>query len=199
MAVGRRGGCHFRVLDSVRDDATLRWPRGRRQPLRTTGILQAACGGAKMGPACWFRSSERLTPMIEPGRVSRLGTSEGELVEVPFGRGGRSRRRRVPGASPPVAHSWIHARPISCGRLDPDIGDLIGDLVSRPPQLSEIIGVPGDSNPCYRRERAVSALELRPGRSDQSAHSHAHTAPKADYTRRQHSHHHLRAASHQRH
>ena len=53
-----------------------------------------------MGPACWFRSSERLTPMIEPGRVSRLGTSEGELVKVPFGRADEAGGGAFPGRLP---------------------------------------------------------------------------------------------------
>ena len=82
-----------------------------------------------MGPACWFRSSERLTPMIEPGRVSRLGTSEGELVKVPFGRADEAGGGAFRGRLPQLPIRGFHARPLSRGRLHAsDIGDLIGDL-----------------------------------------------------------------------
>ena len=51
-----------------------------------SGFCQASLPHKKL-PAEkeWIRRSERLTLMIEPGRLIRPGTSEGEFVGVPFG------------------------------------------------------------------------------------------------------------------
>ncbi len=51
-----------------------------------SGFCQASLPHKKL-PAEkeWIRRSERLTLMIEPGRLIRAGTSEGEFVGVPFG------------------------------------------------------------------------------------------------------------------
>ncbi len=51
-----------------------------------SGFCQASLPHKKL-PADkeWIRRSERLTLMIEPGRLIRPGTSEGEFVGVPFG------------------------------------------------------------------------------------------------------------------
>jgi len=51
-----------------------------------SGFCQASLPHKKL-PAEkeWIRRSERLTLMIEPGRLIRPGTNEGEFVGVPFG------------------------------------------------------------------------------------------------------------------
>jgi hypothetical protein len=51
-----------------------------------SGFCQASLPHKKLASNKeWIRSSERLTLMIEPGRLIRPGTAEGEFIGVPYG------------------------------------------------------------------------------------------------------------------